>query len=141
MTAIVVLAGIVLVLLATTAVLGVASLTAWLRHRTSSFPMRKITIHVVLQGVSIVLWSIFLATLDPWVAWAAFIVITVGQIFGDLLMFASYRVRHRIARADSYLAVAKDVLGFTRPVPALHAIIGALGWFSMLTVCLLTALT
>lgn len=140
MTPIAVMAVIVLVLLAVTAILGAASLRAWLRHRTSGFPARKVTTHIVLQISAIVIWCVFLVTLQPWVAWAAFAVITVGQVFGDLLMFASYRARHRTAKAESYLAVAKDVLGFTRIAPALHAIIGALGWFSMLAVCILATL-
>lgn len=140
MTPIALIAVIVLVLLIATAVLGAASLTVWWRHRASGFPAMKVTTHVVLQISSIVIWCFFLVTLRPWVAWVAFAVITVGQVFGDLLMFASYRARHRTEKTGSYLAVAKDVLGFTRPIPALHAIVGALGWFSMLAVCILATL-
>ncbi|BDZ38014.1 hypothetical protein [Microbacterium suwonense] len=131
------LAGLVLGFLAVTAILGVASLLAWRRHRAEDFPTTKVTTHIALQVASIMLWIVFLVTMRPWVAWTAFAVITAGQVFGDLLMFASYRARHRIAKAGSYIAVAKDVLGFTRPVPALHAIIGALGWLAMLVVCIL----
>ena len=134
------IAGLVLVFLAATAILGVASLAAWRRHRTAGFPTRKVASHIALQSVSIVLWGVFLVTMQPWIAWAAFVVITAGQVFGDLLMFASYRARHRVTTVGSYAAVAKDVLGFTRPVPALHAIVGALGWFSMLAVCILATL-
>jgi len=140
MSPIVLLAGLALVFLAATATLGVASLAAWLRHRTADFPTSKITTHIALQATSFVLWIVFLVTMQPWIAWVAFAVITAGQVFGDLLMFASYRARHRIATAGNYVAVAKDVLGFTRPVPALHAIIGALGWFTMLAVCILATL-
>lgn len=140
MSSIVLLAGLVLVFLATTAILGVASLMAWRRYRTAGFPTKKVTTHIALQGTSVVLWIVFLVTMQPWIAWIAFAVITAGQVFGDLLMFASYRARHRIAKVGSYVAVAKDVLGFTRPVPALHAIIGALGWFTMLIVCILATL-
>lgn len=76
-----------------------------------------------------------------WIAWVAFAVITAGQVLGDLLMFASYRARHGIdSAAGNYVAVAKDVLGFSRPVPALHAIVGALGWFTMLGVCVFATL-
>lgn len=141
MSPIVSLAVLVLVFLAVTAILGVASLMAWRRHRGTGFPAKKIATHVSLQSASIVIWGIFLATMQPWIAWAAFAVITAGQVFGDLLMFASYRARHRVAQVRSYTAVAKDVLGFSRPLPALHAIIGALGWFAMLATCILTMLT
>lgn len=134
------LAGLVLVLLAVTAILGAASLTTWRRHRTAGFPARRIAAHISLQVTSIALWVVFLVTMQPWIAWTAFAVITVGQVFGDLLMFASYRARHRLATAGSYAAAAKDVLGFTRPIAALHAILGALGWFTMLATAVLATL-
>lgn len=140
MSPIALLAALVLVFLATTAILGVASLAAWRRHRTADFPTNKVATHIALQGASITLWIVFLVTMQPWIAWVAFAVITAGQVFGDLLMFASYRARHRIAAVGSYAAVAKDVLGFTRPVPALHAILGALGWVTMPIVCILATL-
>lgn len=135
------LAVLVLVCLAVTAILGVASLRAWWQRRGAGFPAKKIMAHVSLQSASVVIWVVFLVTMQPRLAWAAFAIITAGQVFGDLLMFASYRARHRIARVGSYAAVAKDVLGFSRPVPALHAIVGALGWFTMLATCILTMLT
>jgi hypothetical protein len=140
MSPIALLAVLVLVVLAATASLGVASLTAWRRHHTAGFPATKVATHIALQGASVVLWIVFLVTMQPWIAWAAFAVITAGQVFGDLLMFASYRARHRIAKVGSYAAVAKDVLGFTRAVSALHAILGALGWFTMLSICILATL-
>lgn len=134
------LALVVLLLLAITAVFGAASLLPWLRHRGAGFPATKIATHVALQGASIAIWVVFLVTMSPWIAWAAFAVITTGQVVGDMLMFASYRARHRVIRAPDYPAVAKDVLGFSRPAPALHAIVGALGWFTMLAACILATL-
>ncbi len=141
MSAIVFFAVLVLVLLTVTAILGVTSLMAWRRHRGTGFPSKKIATHVSLQSASIVIWLVFLLTMQSWIAWSGFAIITAGQVFGDLLMFASYRARHRVAQVGSYAAAAKDVLGFSRPVPALHAIVGALGWFTMLTTCILTMLT
>lgn len=140
MSALVPLAWLVLALLAATAILGVVAVMAWRRHPATGFPTTKVTTHIALQTTSIVLWTGFVVTSRPWVAWTTFAVITAGQVVGDLLMFASYRERHRRAEAVSYRAVAKDVLGFTRPVPAIHAITGALGWFTMLTVCVLVSL-
>lgn len=136
MSAIVLLAGFVLVTLVATAILGLTTLGVWRRHRDAHFPTMKIAIHIALQGLSIVLWVGFLVTMQPWNAWASFAVITAGQVFGDLLMFASYRARNHVAKVGSYVAVARDVLGFSRPVAALHATVGALGWFTMLAVCI-----
>lgn len=140
MSPVVLLAILVLVLLVIAAILGMTSLTVWLHHRTADFPSRKIVAHVSLQGASIAIWVVFLVTMQPWVAWVVFAVITVGQVFGDLLMFAGFRARHGVATVPSYLAVARDQLGFSRPVPALHAIVGALGWFIMLATCILSTL-
>lgn len=140
MPTIALLAELVLVFLTITAILGAASLVGWRRHRAARLPVKRAATHIALQSMSIVLWVIFIVTMQPRIAWASFVVITVGQVFGDLLMFASYRARHRVVKVGSYVAVAKDVLGFTRPVPALHAIVGALGWFTMLAVCILAML-
>ncbi|MFT4215691.1 MAG: hypothetical protein QM619_00665 [Micropruina sp.] len=59
-----------------------------------------------------------------------------GQLFGDLLMFASYRARYPGIVRPGYRAVSGDVLSFRRPVPALHALVGATGWFGMLAICI-----
>jgi|GEM_PF-2339358 len=131
-----VLAALVLLLLAATASLGVVSLRAWWLHRTVGFPARRSAAHIALQALGLAVWLLFLIALRPWIAWAAFVLITAGQVLGDLLMFASHRARHGGARTGGYGAVALEVLGFSRPAPALHAIIGALAWFGMLAVCL-----
>lgn len=140
MPPIVLFSGLVLLFLLITVLLGVASLMRWRRHRAADFPTKRIMAHVALQGMSILLWIVFLVTTQTWVAWVSFAVITTGQVFGDFLMFASYRARHRVAKVGNYATVAKDVLGFKRPIPALHAIVGALGWFSMLAVCVVASL-
>ena len=133
-------AGVVLIFLGATAGLGIASLAKWWQHRSQDFPEKKVTTHIVLQSTSIVMWVVFMVFMQPWIAWLTFATITVGQVFGDLLMFSSYRARHRVPKAGSYMAVAKDVLSFSRPSPALHAITGALGWFGMVAVCLWSTL-
>ncbi|MGO1835538.1 hypothetical membrane protein [Actinomycetales bacterium JB111] len=130
----------VLVALVATAVLGVTSLVLWRRHGAAGFPTAKVAAHVTLQVVSIALWVVFLLTTSPWLAWLTFGVITAGQVVGDLLMFASYRARRRVDRVGSYLAAAGELLRFSRPIPALHALIGAVGWFGMLLACLLATL-
>lgn len=137
---VVLLAWGVLCLLVATVVLGLLSLRKWLRVDAASAPIAKITMHVVLQATSIALWASFIVTANTWLAWVSFVVITAGQVFGDLLMFVSYRARHRLAGPVNYRAVAGDVLGFSRPVPALQAIVGALGWFTMLATCIMVSI-
>lgn len=134
------LAAIVVCLLLVAAVLGLVSLRRWLRFRTTPVPTARIATHIALQLTSIGLWIAFIATSSTWLAWSAFVVITVGQVFGDLLMFASYRARHRVTGSVRYRSVARDVLGFARPVPALHALVGALAYFTMLVTCIVASI-
>mgnify|MGYP003490159424 CR=1 FL=1 len=128
---------VTLALLIATAGLGLASLMSWWPHRSAGFPSAKIAIHATLQLVSIGLWASFLVTESLALAWTTFSVITLGQVFGDLLMFASYHLRHPENSRLHYLKAAGDVLSFRRVVPALHAIIGAVAWFTMLAICLI----
>lgn len=132
-----VLASIDLALLLVAAGFGLTSLLAWRRHRGSGrLPTAKIAAHLSLQVIGIATWTAFVVTGAVPIAWTAFVVLTAGQVFGDLLMFASYRARNPGATRPHYLAVGGDVLSFRRPVPALHALVGALAWFSMLAICL-----
>ncbi|WP_449282855.1 hypothetical protein [Leucobacter sp.] len=124
-----------LALLLITAGLGLAALLVWSRHRAAGFPAGRITAHVVLQILSIGIWTAFAITGAVPLGWIAFAVITAGQVLGDLLMFASHRARHPGAAEAGYRAVSGDVLSFRRPVPALHALVGALAWFGMLAIC------
>lgn len=125
-----------LVLLLVATALGFTALRAWTRHHTADFPVAKVVAHVTLQVVSIGVWTAFVITGSLSLAWTAFIVITVGQVFGDLLMFASYRIRHPGVIKPSYRDVSSDALNFRRPVRALHAVIGAIAWFGMLAICI-----
>ncbi len=125
-----------LAVLLAAATLGAISLAKWAKHRTSGFPITRIVTHVTLQILSIGLWVSYVATGTLALAWTTFVVITVGQVFGDLLMFSSHRARHPATQRAGYRAVAADVLSFRRPAPALHAIVGAIAWFLMLASCI-----
>ncbi len=129
-----------LVLLLVTAAMGVVSLAAWTHHRAAGFPVGKVTTHVALQVASIGVWTAFVISDALPLAWIAFALITAGQVFGDLLMFASYRARHPGATESGYRAVSGDVLRFARPVAALHAVIGAVAWFGMLAICIVATI-
>jgi len=125
-----------LALLVAAAALGLTSLLAWLRHRQSGFPTTKAIAHIVLQVIAIGVWCAFAVTGAVAAGWAAFVIITAGQVVGDLLMFASYRARHPDDPRPRYLTAGGDVLSFRRPVPALHALVGAIAWFGMLAICI-----
>jgi hypothetical protein len=134
------LATIVLGLLLIAVALGVANLSRWLRHGRSSVPSAKVVLHIALQVTAIVVWIAFIATGSAVVGWTAFAVITVGQVFGDLLMFASCRARSGETGKIRYGSVGAEVLGFKRPAAALHAAVGALGWFTLLATAVLASI-
>jgi hypothetical protein len=78
-----------------------------------------------------------------WLALAVLLVlVAAGMPSGDQLMLRAWRAR--TARAGgpvptgvrAYLAAAGDTLGFGRPVASLHAILGAVGFFSVLLIAL-----
>ena len=130
---------VVLGLLLAAAGLGLSALLGWLRSKGSP-PAARTAVHVVVQLAGIALWGVFTATGSVAGAWTAFVVITVGQVFGDLLMLASYRGRLGAAARPGYAAPAADVLSFRRPVAALHALVGAAGWFTMLAACIVASI-
>lgn len=126
------LAVVALILLLVTAAFGLSSLLAWSRHRAAGFPIAKIVWHIVFQALGIGVWGVFAVTGAVPFAWFAFVILTAGQVFGDLLMFASYRARHPDRTERRYFAIGGEVLSFARPAAALHALIGAIAWFGML---------
>lgn len=128
-----VLALVDLVMLLITAGFGYASLRSWIRHR--GFPAMKAVVHMTLQLSGILAWGSFTLTGSLLLAWSSFAVLTIGQVFGDLLMFASYRSRYPGTGKAKYLAVGGDVLSFRRRAPGFHALCGALAWFGMLAIC------
>lgn len=130
---------IVLALFLPTAAFGIVNAVRW--AHAGGQPTRKIAIHASLQGVSASLWLAFTLTQLVWLAWTTFAVIFVAMVFGDRLMFASYKARNpgsvRAGYNSSYFTVAGDVLSFRRPPAALHAIVGAFVFFGMLVACVL----
>lgn len=127
-----------LALLLVAAGFGLTSLLAWRFHRGSGHlpdgedrraPHPAGHRHRDLDGVR--------ATGVVLLAWTAFVVLTAGQVFGDLLMFA-FVPRLEPRRYTAALLGSGRRRGRlpAAPAPALHALVGALAWFSMLAICL-----
>lgn len=134
---VIVLAIVTAVLLFAAVGFGTASLRRWWIRAPRGIPVPRVVAHISLQLAATGLWIGFTATGRLWIGWLAFAVVTVGQVFGDLLMLASHRSRHPEAGRIRYGTLAADVLGFSRPAAALHAIVGALGFFLMLVTCII----
>ena len=132
-----------LVALALTVVAGLTMLVRLLR--SGRRPPRLIWLHLVTVLVPFCGWAAYTATDDRprWLAAVVLLVlITVGMPSGDQLMLRAWRARvtrdHGLVPMGvrAYLAAARDVLAFGRPTASLHAILGAVGFFSVLLVTL-----
>jgi hypothetical protein len=124
----------------------VAGLTMLVRLLRSGRRLpRLIWLHLVTVLVPFCGWAAYTAT-DARPRWLAAVVllvlITAGMPSGDQLMLRAWRAR---ATRDgrpvptggwAYLAAARDIMAFGRPTASLHAILGAVGFFSVLLVTL-----
>jgi hypothetical protein len=106
---------------------------------------RLIWLHLVTVLLPFCGWAAYAATDDRprWLAAVVLLVLmTIGMPSGDQLMLRAWRARatrdgrlvHTGLRA--YLAAARDIIAFGRPTASLHAILGAVGFFSVLLVTL-----
>jgi len=135
MNTIQVVSWVAFVFLLATVGLGIGNAIRWARSGAAQVPFGRILAHGAVQCFAGVLWVIFALSAAPLIGWAAFIVITVGQVLGDTLMLTSHRARHP-QQPSGYGAAAAATLSFERPTSALHAILGAVAWFGMLGICI-----
>ena len=135
MSTIQVLSWVVFVVLAATVAFGVTNAVRWARHATGSFPLGLILTHGVVQCVAVTLWLVFAVEALVVLGWVSFVIATAGQVLGDGLMLRSHSSR-RPGTPAGYRAAAASTLSFRRPISALHAICGAVAWFSMLGICI-----
>jgi hypothetical protein len=124
----------------------VAGLTMLVRLLRSGRRLpRLIWLHLVTVLLPFCGWAAYAATDDRprWLAAVVLLVLmTIGMPSGDQLMLRAWRARatrdgrlvHTGLRA--YLAAARDIIAFGRPTASLHAILGAVGFFSVLLVTL-----
>jgi hypothetical protein len=138
-----VLTELALVALALTVVAGLTMLVGLLRSG------RRLPRLIVLHLVTVLLpfsgWAAYTATDDRprWLAAVVLLVlITAGMPSGDQLMLRAWRARatragHPVPTGvRAYLAAARDIMAFGRPTASMHAILGAVGFFTVLLVTL-----
>lgn len=134
---------VALVALTVTVLAGLTMLVGLLRSGRR-LP-RIIWLHMVTVLLPFCGWAAYTAS-DHRPEWLAVVVllvlVTAGMPSGDQLMLQAYRAR--IARdrrpvprgVRAYLAAARDILAFGRPSASVHALVGAVGFFSVLLVTL-----
>ncbi len=129
---------VVLVLWLVQAAVGVTLFVSWLRHAHGR-GARTVVTHVVssLTGLAFWIWFVATGALAP--AWIAFVVITIGNGFGDVMLLQRARRLDPAATttAKAYrVAVSGAFRGALPPRVSFHAIFSGVVYFSCLGVCI-----
>jgi hypothetical protein len=107
----------------------------WRRGRNAVSTVRA---HVAASAVGLALWFTFVVTASLVAAWAAVVVITVGNGYGDKMLLG--RVRSRTGttskRRNYPVAVSAIFRGEMPPRVAFHALFAGVVYFSSLGVCI-----
>jgi hypothetical protein len=111
---------VVLVAWLVQAAVGVLLLTGWLRHGRARSPV--VLTHVGLSVLGVACWTTFVVVDQVLWAWAALLLITIGNGFGDNMLL--WRTR-RMGGSHRRLPLR---VGF-------HALFAGVVYFSTLAVC------
>lgn len=115
---------------------GVSLAVTWWRHgRPSASTVR---VHTAAAAVGLALWITFIVTESPVAAWAAFVVMTVGNGYGDemLLRRVHSRTGTTSKRRNYPVAIAAIFRGKMPPRVTFHALFAGVVYFSCLGVCI-----
>lgn len=115
---------------------GVSLAVSWWRHgRHRASTVRA---HAAAGAVGLALWVTFVVTASAAAAWAAFVVMTVGNGYGDEMLLG--RVRSRTGttskRRNYPAAIAATFRGEMPPRVVFHALFSGVVYFSCLGVCI-----
>lgn len=118
------------------AAVGVSlAVTWWRRGRHGG---RTVSAHVTAGAVAMAAWVTFVVTGSLVAAWAAFVVLTVGNGYGDEMLLG--RVRSQTGstskRRNYRAAVAALFRGQLPPRVAFHALFSGVVYFGCLGVCI-----
>ncbi len=115
---------------------GIALLLGWLSHgRPRAAPLLT---HVAISVVALGLWVGFVASGQLVWGWSAFVLVTIGNGFGDSLLVARSRRlsgRHGFAK-DYKTAVATVFAGRLPRKVSFHALFSGVVYFGCLAACL-----
>ncbi len=111
------------------------AVTWWRRSRHGASTVRA---HAAAGAAGLALWVTFVVTASLVAAWAAFVVITVGNGYGDDMLLG--RVHSRTGttskRRNYPVAIAAIFRGEMPPRVAFHALFSGVVYFSCLSVCI-----
>ncbi|GGU24614.1 hypothetical protein [Nocardioides albus] len=132
------MAYVVLVAWLVQAAVGVLLLTGWFRHGRAH--SRVVVTHVVLSVAGAGLWVAYVLSDQVLYAWAALVMITIGNGFGDNLLLRRTRRMGggtHLSTVNTYKLAIRSI--FNRRLPlrvGFHALFAGVVYFSTLAICI-----
>ncbi|MFE3997784.1 hypothetical protein ACFX43_03155 [Nocardioides sp. YIM B13467] len=129
---------VVLVAWLVQAAVGVLLLTGWLRHgRTHP---RIVVTHVALSVLGVASWITYVLTDRVLWAWAAFVLIAIGNGFGDNMLLRRTRRMggSHLSTVNTYKLALRSMFKGRLPFRvSFHAMFAGVVFFSTLAVCII----
>jgi hypothetical protein len=133
---------VVLVAWLVQATVGVLLLTGWFRHGRA-YP-RVVVTHVILSVLGVACWITYvLADRVLW-AWAALLLITVGNGFGDNVLLRRTRRMggSHLSTVNAYKLAIRSIFSGRLPFRVgFHAVFAGVVYFSTLAVCVVATVS
>ncbi|NGN91561.1 hypothetical protein G5C66_02245 [Nocardioides sp. KC13] len=128
---------VVLVAWLVQAAVGVLLLTGWLRRGRGRTPI--VLSHVVASVLGVASWITYVLTDRVLWAWAAIVLITIGNSFGDMMLLRRARAmggRH-LSTVNAYMVALRSMFKGRLPLRvSFHAVFAGVVYFSTLAVCI-----
>lgn len=128
---------VVLVAWLVQAAVGVLLLTSWVgRGRT---PPRTVVTHVAASVLGLAFFVTYVVTDEVLWAWAAFVLITIGNTFGDMMLLQRARAMggNHLSTVGAYKLALRSMFKGRLPLRvSFHAIFAGVVYFSTLAVCI-----
>lgn len=116
---------------------GVLLVTGWFRHGRAH--PRVVITHVVLSVVGLGMWVTYVLADQVLYAWAAFIMITIGNGFGDNMLLRRTRRLggSHLSKVNTYKLAVRSIFHGRLPFRVgFHALFAGVVYFSTLAVCI-----
>lgn len=131
---------VVLALAAIQAAVGIVLLTRW--WRTGRHSPAPVIVHVAVNATAILLWVAFMGVDVLALAWISFVLLNVGNAYGDAMMIA--RARRDNGASERFLLGYRNALAavFQGRMPGhvvFHAIFSGVVYFTMLAACIVAS--
>ncbi|NYI79834.1 hypothetical protein [Nocardioides panzhihuensis] len=116
---------------------GVFLMTGWFRHGRAH--PRVVITHVVLSAIGLGTWVTYVLTDQVLYAWAALVMITIGNAFGDNMLLRRTRRLggSHLSMVNTYKLALRSIFNGRLPFRVgFHALFAGVVYFSTLAVCI-----